>query len=209
MPTYDELLSELESAWAAVDLHEHEYIESIIPASHDRTVKIELFPEHDEPLAYENTPPWAELNFTWSAIHQLRSEGRNIASEPLDLSWTYTVNVRGMQERSDIELVRMFQRAVQQAFERYYPAEAVEMDPVAVEVRRTYQSDGQRIRQEFLQLVSTNITDMSEQWADHEPRALRAILRTELQLVATIIANLNDTFFSPTGRGGYHTVDAA
>jgi hypothetical protein len=208
MLSYDELLSELESAWAAVGLHEHEYIESVIPSSHDRLVKVELFPEHEEPLDFENTPPWVELSFSWSAVHQLRSEGRNIASEPLDLAWMYTVNGKSGQERSDIELTRIFQRAVQLAFERFYPAEAAEMEPVAVEVRRIYQSDGQRIRQEYLQLVSSNITDLSEQWAEREPRALRGLLRVELQLVAAVLSNLSDSFFSPNGRG-YHTVDAA
>lgn len=209
MLTYDELLNEIETAWAGVGLHEHEYIESVIPSSHDRMVKAELFPEHDEPLSFENTPPWVELTFSWSAVHQLRSEGRNIASEPLDLGWMYMVYVRNMPERNDIELTRMFQRAVQSAFEQHYPLEATEMDPVAVEVRRVYQSDGQRIRQEYVQLVSSHVTDLSEQWNEREPRALRGLMRIELQLVATIIANLSDTFFSPTGRGGYHTVDAA
>jgi hypothetical protein len=210
MLTYDEILSELEAAWAAVDLHEHEYLESVVPASHDRMVKVELFPEHSEPLTFESTPPWVELNFAWSAVHQLRSEGRNIPTEPLDLNWTYNVFANSAGERNDIELVRMFQRAVQSAFEQHYPLEAAEMEPVVVEVRRVYQQrEAQRIRQEYVQLSSTNITDLSEQWNEREPRAFRGLMRIELQLVAAVISNLAETFSSPNGRGGYHSVDAA
>jgi hypothetical protein len=211
MLTYDEVLSELEAAWAAVDLHEHEYMESVVPASHDRMVKVELFPEHTEPLTLESSPPWVELNFSWSAVHQLRSEGRNIASEPLDLNWTYNVIANNAGERNDTELVRMFQRAVHNAFELHYPLEAAEMDPVVVEVRRIYQQqrEAQRIRQEYVQLVSINITDLSEQWNEREPRAFRNLIRVELQLVASVLNNLSETFSPTNGRGGYHSVDAA
>ncbi|MEI6778321.1 MAG: hypothetical protein WCK70_15585 [Chloroflexales bacterium] len=208
MLTYDDLLSGLEDSWLAVGLHEHAFVESVIPATHDRTCKIELFPEHDEPLTSENIPPWLEIGFTWSAVHQLISEGREIPTDPLDLTWTYTVTLLGSQERNDIELVRMFQRAVQMAFVRYYPAEAAEMDPVSVEVRRIYQSDGQKLYVESIQLVSTTVSDIFEQWSDRDISGLRALLRTELQLASAVITNLSDAF-PPRGRGGYRTVDAA
>jgi hypothetical protein len=208
MLTYDDLVSGLEDAWLAVGLHEHAFIESVIPATHDRTCKVELFPEHEEPLSNENIPPWLEIGFTWSAVHQLISEGREIPTEPLDLTWAYTATLLGSQERNDIELVRMFQRAVQSAFVRYYPAEAAEMEPVAVEVRRIYQSDGQKLQIEYIQLVSTTVSDIFEQWSDRDLSGLRTLLRVELQLAGAIIANLSDVF-TPRGRGGYRTVDAA
>ena len=208
MLTYDDLVSGLEDAWLAVGLHEHAFIESIIPATHDRTCKIELFPEHDEPLTSENMPPVLELSFSWSPVHQLLAEGRELPLEPLDLTWTYTATLNGQGERNDIELVRMFQRAVQNAFQRYYPAEAAEMEPVAVEVRRVYMPGSQRLQLDYIQLVSSTISDIFEQWSDRDLQGLRSLLRTELQLANAIINNLADAF-TPKGRGGYKTVDAA
>ncbi len=208
MLTYDDLVTGLEDAWLAVGFHEHAFVESVIPTTHDRTCKVELFPEHDEPLDNENMPPWLELSFTWSAVHQLISEGRELPVEPLDLSWTYTATAVGQQERSDTELVRMFQRAVQTAFQRYYPAEAAEMEPIAVEVRRVYMSSGQKLQLDYLQLVSSTVSDLFEQWPDHDMPGLRVLLRLEMQLASAIVANLADAF-TPKGRGGYRTVDAA
>lgn len=208
MLTYDDLVSGLEDAWLAVGLHEHAFIESVIPTTHDRTCKVDLFPEHDEPLTAENIPPWLELGFTWSAVHQLISEGRELPSEPLDLTWAYTATLTSALDRSDNELVRMFQRAVHNAFVRYYPAEAAEMEPVAVEVRRIYQSVGQKLEVDSIQLVSTTVSDLFEQWSDRDLAELRALLRIEMQLASAIIANLSDAF-TPRGRGGYRSVDAA
>ncbi len=208
MLNYDDLITGLEDAWLAVGFHEHAFIESVIPATHDRTCKVELFPEHAEPLTAENMPPWLELNFTWNPVHQLRSEGRDFPSEPLDLTWTYTATVLGQRDRSDTELVRMFQRAVQTAFERFYPTEAAEMEPVAVEVRRVYQAHDQRLQLEYVQLVSTTVSDLFEQLPDRDMQGLRSLLRIELQLASTIITNLTDVF-TPHGRGGYRSVDAA
>ncbi len=208
MLTYDDLVTGLEDAWLAVGLHEHVFVESVIPATHDRSCKVELFPEHDEPLSSDNMPPYLELSFTWSPVHQLISEGRDMPSEPLDLTWTYTATINGKAERSDVELVRMFQRAVQAAFQRYYPAEAAEMEPVSVEVRRVYQPGSQRLQLDYIQLVSSTISDLFEQWPDRDLGSLRSLLRTELQLASAIINNLADAF-TPKGRGGYKTVDAA
>ncbi|HMQ31714.1 MAG TPA: hypothetical protein PKD53_13390 [Chloroflexaceae bacterium] len=208
MLTYDDLVTGLEDAWLAVGLHEHAFIESVIPATHDRSCKVELFPEHDEPLSTENMPPFLELSFTWSPVHQLIAEGRDLPAEPLDLTWTYTATMSGQAERSDVELVRMFQRAVQAAFQRYSPAEAAEMEPVSVEVRRVYQPGGQRLQLDYIQLVSSTISDLFEQWPDRDLGGLRGLLRTELQLASAIINNLADAF-TPRGRGGYKTVDAA
>ncbi|GAB4449784.1 MAG: hypothetical protein OHK0015_55080 [Chloroflexi bacterium OHK40] len=208
MLTYDDLITGLEDAWLAVGLHEHAFIESVIPATHDRTCKVELFPEHDEPMSNENMPPWLDLSFTWSPVHQLIAEGRDLPIEPLDLSWTYTATVIGQPERSDAELVRMFQRAVQNAFQRYYPAEAAEMEPIAVEVRRVYSNAGQRLQLDYVQLVSSTVSDLFEQWPDRDIQSLRSVLRVEMQLASAIIANLADSF-TPRGRGGYRSVDAA
>ncbi len=208
MITYDDLVAGLEDAWLAAGLHEHAFIESVIPTTQDRTCKVELFPEHEEPLTSENMPPYLELSFTWSPVHQLLAEGRNLPAEPLDLQWTYTATATSLQERSDTELVRMFQRAVAQAFQRFYPAEAAEMEPVMVEVRRIYQGGPERLRLEYTQLVSSTVSDLFELWSDRDLQNLREVLRVEMQLASAIIANLADAF-TPRGRGGYRTVDAA
>jgi len=208
MLTYDDLVMGLEDAWVAAGLHEHAFVESVIPSTHDRTCKIELFPEHDEPLTSDSMPPYLELNFIWSALHQLIAEGRDLPVEPLDLTWTYTVTVLREQERSDLELVRMFQRAVHTAFQRYYPSEAIEMEPIAVEVRRIYMPGAQRLQLDHLQLVSSTVSDIFEQWTERDLTTLRGLLRRELQLASAIINNLIDAF-SPRGRGGYKAVDAA
>lgn len=208
MITYDDLVAGLEDAWLAVGLHEHTFIESIIPATQDRVCKVEIYPEHEDPLTSENAPPFLELSFTWSPVHQLLSEGRNLPGEPLDLQWTYTATATIAQERSDTELVRMFQRAVANAFQRFYPAEAAEMEPVMVEVRRVYQGGPERLHLEQTQLVSSTVSDLFELWSDGDLQTLRQVLRIEMQLASTIIANLADAF-TPRGRGGYRTVDAA
>jgi hypothetical protein len=208
MLSYENLVTELEHAWDAVRLHEHALIESVTPAGHDRSYKAELFPEHPEPLREEDMPPWVEVAFTWSALHQLRSEGHDVAADPMDITWTYTVNVRGMAERSDTELVRIFQRAVTGVYRRLFPVEAEDMETIPVEVRRYYQGAGRHLDQVYVQLLFVNISDLSDQWEVRDPRALRDILRQELLLARGIIDALADVF-APDGRGGYRTVDAA
>ncbi|GEM_PF-511612 len=210
MLTYEDLVASLEDAWVAAGLHEHALVESVVPSVHDRSYRVELFPEHSDPLTAENIPPWVEVNFTWSALHQIRSEHRNIDSEPLDLIWTYTVSAPGMHDHKDSELVRLFQKAFHRAFQRFYPEEAAEVDAPAVEVRRIYQWDraGQRPKPAYIQLVSTNITDLSEQWEERDPRVLANLIQTEVHFAGAFIRALADAF-NPGGRGGYRTVDAA
>ena len=82
------------------------------------------------------------------------------------------------------------------------------MEPVAVEVRRVYMPGSQRLQLDYIQLVSSTISDIFEQWSDRDLQGLRSLLRTELQLANAIINNLADAF-TPKGRGGYTTVDAA
>lgn len=208
MLSYDELVTSLEDAWLLAGFHEHAFIESVVPATHDRGFKLELFPDHDEPLSNENMPPFLELSFTWSPVHQLLAEGRDLPVEPLDLTWSYTATVSAQHERSDLELVRMFQRAVILAFQRYYPVEAADMEPIAVEVRRIYLPGAQPLQLDYIQLVSSTVADLFEQWSERDLAALRTLLRQEFLLASAIIDHLTDAF-SPRGRGGYKTVDAA
>lgn len=209
MLSYDDLVDGLEDAWMAAGLHEHSLIESVQLEGLDRNYRVELFPDHPEPLGEETMPPWVEVNFTWSAAHQVRSEGRDIETDSVDLIWNYMVLLRpAMRERNDHELVRLFQKAVHAALRRFYPSEAEEMGYVAVEVRRIYQGDQQGIKQAYVQLVSTNITDLSDQWDDPDPMSLRRLIRNEVQLASAVIQALSDVF-SPRGSGGYRAVDTA
>jgi hypothetical protein len=56
--------------------------------------------------------------------------------------------------------------------------------------------------------VSSTVSDLFELWPDRDLQTLREVLRIEMQLASTIISNLADAF-TPRGRGGYRTVDAA
>jgi hypothetical protein len=210
MLSYEDLVDELEHAWISAGLHEHTIAETVQPDNHERLYRAELFPEHPDPLTEENMPPWVELSFSWTAAHQLYIEGRDIDPDPLDLAWNYTVLVRGpLREYGDIELVRIFQRAIYSGLRRFYPSVADESYAVAVEVRRVYHSGGnQRPRLAYIQLVSTNLTDLSEQWHTLDPMSLRQVLHNELQLVSAIIRALSEGFY-PDGNGSYRAVDTA
>lgn len=208
MLTYDDIVASLEDAWSAAGLHEHALIEGVVPASHDRTYRVELFPEHSEPLTMDNMPPWVEISFTWSALHQIRAERRDIAAGPVDLIWTYTVNVYDMAERNDPELIQLYRKTFQRVFQRFYPDEVLEQDPLVVEVRRLYQSDSQRLSAKYMQLVSANMTDLSDQWDERDTRILPELLHTELRFASAFIYALRDAF-NPSGHGGYRSVDAA
>ncbi|PDW01752.1 hypothetical protein [Candidatus Viridilinea mediisalina] len=208
MLSYEDLVTGLEDAWLVAGFHEHAFVESVVPATHDRTCRLELFPDHDEPLTSENMPPFLDLSFTWSPAHQLLAEGRSLPVEPLDLTWVYTATVVARYDRSDLELVRMFQRSVMQAFQHYYPAEAADMEPIAVEVRRIYLPGAQAPQLDYIQLVSSTVSDLFEQWGERDLLGLRALLRQEFFLASAIISHLADAF-APHGRGGYTTVDAA
>jgi hypothetical protein len=210
MLTYDELAGGLEDAWGAAGLHEHTLIEAVVPDSHDRSFRVELFPEHPDPLTEATMPPWVEVNFTWTALHQLRSEGQvELGKEPLELSWAYNVPAHGMVDRSDGELVRLFQRAVQSAYTTIFPEGAAALpDDLAVEVRRGYRGPARRDSAAYVQLVSTNITDMTELWDDRDDVTLRDMLHFEVHFAAALISALAEVF-TPGGRGSYRSVDTA
>jgi hypothetical protein len=91
---------------------------------------------------------------------------------------------------------------------RFYPNDTNEMGSVAVEVRRIYQSDSQRTKLAYVQLASTNITDLSSQWKETDPMALRRLIRTEIQFASSVIQALENAFQSG-GNGGYQSVDTA
>lgn len=210
MLTYDDLAGGLEDAWILAQLHEHTLIEAVVPDIHDRTFRAELFPDHPEPLTDATMPPWVEISFTWTALHQLRSEGHSgLGNEALELSWVYNVPVHGMIERNDSELVRLFRRAVQTAYTRMLGENASsELPEVAVEVRRMYISADRRPVPAYIQLVSSNVTDLSEYWSGPDASVLRETLGTELQFSAAVIQALAEVF-TPGGRGGYLSVDTA
>ena len=208
MITYDELAAGLEDAWMMAGLHEHLLAESVLPDSLDRTYRVELFPEHPEPLNEGVSPPWVEMSYTWTPAHQLHSEGREISPGPLELAWTYTVDVQEKADRSDIDLTRTFHAAVRLALRRAAPDMPVPAEYVAVEVRRGYRSTNDKPVPAYVQLVGTNVTDLGDLWSDRNPNALREALRDELIIVAALLHALGETF-SPSGLGGYRPVDTA
>lgn len=212
MLNYDELVAGLESSWLAAGLHDHGIVESVQPDSHERSYKADLFPEHPDPIEADKIPPWVEVNFTWTALHQLIADGRDLKpTDPIDLVWIYNVIVSGpIGQRSDQELVRMFQRAVHAALHKFFPNEITETAPVAVEVRRTYHSDEQGTMMAYVQLVSPNVTDLSSQWTERDPHELRTILQNEVNLASAVIHALRNTFNPESaGHGNYRSVDTA
>lgn len=208
MITYEELAAGLEDAWLMAGLHEHLFAESVLPDSLERTYRVELFPEHPEPLTDGMSPPWVELSFTWTAAHQLRAEGRDISPGILELAWTYTTDVRALSDRSDIDLTRAFNAAVRTALRRAAPDMPLPAEYIAVEVRRGYRTSGDKPTLAYVQLVGTNVTDLGDLWDDRSSDALREALREELIIVAALLHALGETF-APGALGGYRPVDTA
>ncbi len=218
MVSYDELVATLEDAWAAAGLHEHALVEHITPTTLERSFRVELFPEHDELLDDTTMPPWVELTFVWGAVHQLLADGQPLNEEPLDLApldlaWTFMVLVKPNQRtRSDAELVQMFQWAVQQAVQRVAPGDGTSDFYIPVEVRRVYHSDDQRRPLlSHIQLVSTNITDLLEQWVPQDGGSVRRAIRREVQIASAILSSLSTMFDNQpsNGRGLYRPVETA
>ena len=208
MITYDELAAGLEDAWLLAGLHDHLLAESVLPDTLERVYRVELFPEHPEPLIDGISPPWVELSFTWTPAQQLHSEGREISPGILELAWTYTVDVRGQGDRNDLELTRAFNSAVRAALRRAAPDMPTPAEYIAVEVRRGYRSSGDKPVLAYIQLVGTNVTDLGDLWSDRTPEALREALRDELIIVAALLHSLGESF-APAGLGGYRPVDTA
>jgi hypothetical protein len=206
--SYDELAAGLEDAWLLAGLHDHLLAESMLPDTLERVYRVELFPEHPEPLSEGISPPWVELSFTWTPAHQLHSEGREISPGILELAWTYTIDVRSQGERSDMELTRAFNASVRAALRRAAPDMPTPAEYIAVEVRRGYRSNADKLVLAYVQLVGTNVTDLGDLWGDRSPDALREALRDELIIVAALLHSLGETF-APAGLGGYRPVDTA
>jgi hypothetical protein len=206
--TYDELAAGLEDAWLMAGLHDHSIVESVAPEALDRTYRAELFPEHPEPINESASPPWVEVNFTWTPAHQLHSEGRDVSPGPLELAWTYTVDLRNAADRSDAELLRAFNGAVRAGLRRITPDAPSPGEYIAVEVRRGYRAVGDKMAQVYTQIVGTNMTDLADLWGARTPDMLRDALRDELLVVAALLHALGETF-APGGMGGYRAVDTA
>ena len=208
MITYDELAAGLEDAWILAGLHDHLLVESMQPDTLERIYRVELFPEHPEPLTEGTSPPWVELSFTWTPAQQLHSEGREISPGVLELAWTFTVDVRDQGDRNDADLTRTFNAAVRSALRRAAPDMPSPNEYIAIEVRRGYRTSGEKPTLAYIQMVGTNVTDLGDLWADRTPDTLREALRDELIIVAALLHALGETF-SPSGLGGYRSVDTA
>ncbi len=219
MINYNLLVAILESSWDEVGFHEHELIESVQPDSLDRVYKADLFPEHPEPMQEETIPPWVEVSFAWSAKHELISEGYSIDGKkdvPLGLTWMYNVLVRGsMTEYSNHELVRTFQRCVQKALSDFYMSDVIESVPMVVDLRHIYHCYEQEQNLAYVQIVSPNYTDLSEQWQETNPHNFRDFIVSEFELAYAVVQSLSELFIpepsaSPVSSGGlYRSVDTA
>ena len=208
MITYEELAAGLEDAWVLVGLHDHAINETINPEALERTYRAELFPEHPEPLTDSTAVPWVEASFTWNPAQQLHAEGTQVSPGVTDLTWTYTIDVRQQTDRTDLELTRGFHAAVRSAIRRIAPEMATAAEYIAVEVRRGYRLSNERPVQAYVQMVGTNVTDLSDLWSNRQPEALREALRDELVIVAALLHALGESF-APTSIGGYRSVDSA
>ena len=207
MITYDELAAGLEDAWVMAGLHDHLLVENVQPDTLERVYRVELFPEHPEPLTEGISPPWVELSFSWTPAQQLHSEGREISPGLLELAWTYTVDVRGQSDRSDADLTRAFNVAVRSALRRAAPDMPAPSEYIAIEVRRGYRMSGEKPVLAYIQLVGTNVTDLADLWGERA-EGLREALHDELIIVAALLHSLGETF-APSGLGGYRSVDTA
>lgn len=208
MITYDELASVLEDAWVMAGLHEHLLLETISPDTMERFYKAELFPMHPEPLTPSTSPPWVEVAFTWTAHHQITDSDTARGAAYLELSWTYTVDVRAQVDRNDTELVRGFHGAVHSALRKVAPDLAGSAEYVAVEVRRGYRSASDRPVAAYTQLIGTNVTDLSDLWMSKDPHVLREAMQDELIVVAAVLRALGESFM-PGTIGSYRPVDTA
>lgn len=206
--TYDELASALEDAWLAAGLHEHTIDEQTLVERHERSYRAELFADHDEPLP-DPPPPWVEVTFRWGPHQYLRGEGLELSRPPIDLTWTYHVELGSGRVRSDMELARGFYGAVRAAFRRVDPNEPPPNDYVDIEVRRTYQPEAEGLAESWVEVVGVGTTDLSDLWTENDPRILHEVLRDELQLVAMVLHALHDVFVPSGGRGSYRTVETA
>lgn len=208
--TYDELADALEDAWLAAGLHEHVIEEQTSSDRHERSFRAELFADHDEPLP-DPPPPWVDVAFRWGAAHFLRGEGNETVRAPLELAWTYHVELSNDQSRSDVELARAFHSAVRAAFRRVDPDEPPPTDYVDIEVRRAYTPQGDGLVASWVEIVGLGTSDLTDLWDDEDPNALPDTVNAECLLVAIVLHALHDVFGPVRGgtRTGYRTVETA
>jgi fermentation-respiration switch protein FrsA (DUF1100 family) len=81
-------------------------------------------------------------------------------------------------------------------------------DYIAIETRRGYRTSGDRPTAAYVQMVGTNVTDLTDLWDNRNSEALRDVLREEFLIVSALLHALGETF-TPNGIGGYRTVDTA
>ena len=91
---------------------------------------------------------------------------------------------------------------------RIVPELATAADYISVEVRRGYRLSNDRPAQAYVQLVGTNVTDLSDLWTNRQPDSIREALRDEVMIAAAMLHALGETF-APSGLAGYRSVDTA
>jgi hypothetical protein len=67
---------------------------------------------------------------------------------------------------------------------------------------------GDRPALAYVQMIGTNVTDLSDMWENRISETLREVLREELVVVSALLHALGETF-APSGMGGYRSVDTA
>lgn len=202
--TYEELANALEEGWAQIGLHEHDIAETINPTTLERMLRVQLFPEHGEPMTEQNTPPWVELTVVWEPAHQIHT-GPAI-DVPLELVWEYTVTIPSADRRNDVELIRSAHTAILGAFRRVFHQE-VGHDVLALDIRRAYKvPDAKEVRS--IELHARGSSDIAEVLTGLGHEHMLTVVREEYAMVSALLQAFADTF-NPGSVGGYRTVESA
>lgn len=202
--SYEELINTFESTWEQVGLHEHEIVEYITPATLERTFRVQLFPDHGEPLTDANMPPWVEATVVWGPAHHLHDGGLT-TQLPLEIQWNYTIPLPLGEKRTDHEIVKAAHTLIRQVVRRLFN-EDVGHDVLAIEMRRAFAPDGRSVS--AMQLYASGTSDITEVLLTAGSDALQTVLREECSMVAALVLAFAETF-NPGSVGGYRAVESA
>ncbi len=202
--SYEELINAFEATWGQVGLHEHEIVEYMTPATLERTFRVQLFPDHGEPLTDANMPPWVEATVVWGPAHHLH-DGNAAIPVPLEIQWNYTIPIPLGEKRSDQEIAKAAQTQIRQVVRRLFN-EDVGQEVLAIEMRRAFAPDSRSVSS--LMLYASGTSDITEVLLTTGSEALHAVLREECSMAVALVLAFAETF-NPGSVGGYRAVESA